>query len=100
MRSLSMKRPAMLVYSSQRPLASEAISIWTDLYSFRLLIGKILPSSIFDYVARQKLGSTHMTFFHLYGIARDDVDYLMDTFHGWREKEEKLCGEYRTKRVL
>jgi hypothetical protein len=24
----------------------------------------------------------------------------MDTFRVWREKEEKLCGEYRTKRVI
>jgi len=39
-------------------------------------------------------------YFHLYGIARDDVDYIMDTFRVWREKEEKLCGEYRTKRVI
>ena len=34
-------------------------------------------------------------YFHLYGIARDDVDYIMDTFRVWREKEVKLCGEYR-----
>ena len=39
-------------------------------------------------------------YFHLYGTARDDVDYIMDTFRVWREKEEKLCGEYRTKRVI
>jgi hypothetical protein len=39
-------------------------------------------------------------YFHLYGIARDDVDYIMDTFRVWREKEEKQCGEYRTKRVI
>jgi len=39
-------------------------------------------------------------YFHLYGIARDDVDYIMDTFRVWREKEEKLYHEYRTKRVI
>ncbi len=39
-------------------------------------------------------------YFHLYGIARDDVDFIMDTFRVWREKEVKLCGEYRTKRVI
>jgi hypothetical protein len=39
-------------------------------------------------------------YFHLYGIARDDVDYIMDTFRVWREKEEKQQGEYRTKRVI
>jgi hypothetical protein len=39
-------------------------------------------------------------YFHLYDIARDDVDYIMDTFRIWREKEEKQYGEYRTKRVI
>ncbi len=40
------------------------------------------------------------TYFHLYGIARDDVDYIMDTFRVWKEKEEKQQGEYRTKRMI
>jgi hypothetical protein len=39
-------------------------------------------------------------YFHLYGIERDDVDYIMDTFRVWKEKEEKQYGEYRTKRVI
>ncbi len=39
-------------------------------------------------------------YFHLYGIARDDVDYIMDAFRVWREKEEKQHGEYRTRRVI
>src|SRR5579885_3334464 len=39
-------------------------------------------------------------YFHLYGIGREDVDYIMDTFRVWREKEEKQCGEFRTKRVI
>lgn len=39
-------------------------------------------------------------YFHLYGIARDDVDYIMETFRVWREKEEKQYHEYRTKRVI
>ncbi len=39
-------------------------------------------------------------YFHLYGIGREDVDYIMDTFRVRKEKEEKQCGEYRTKRVI
>ena len=39
-------------------------------------------------------------YFHLYGIAREDVEYIMGTFRVWREKEEKQRGEYRTKRVI
>lgn len=40
------------------------------------------------------------TFFHLYGIVRDDVDYIMDTFPIVRKNDEKKHGEYRTKRVI
>ncbi|HEX8393641.1 MAG TPA: N-6 DNA methylase [Longimicrobium sp.] len=39
-------------------------------------------------------------FFHLYGIERDDVDYIMDTFPIVRRKDEAAHGEYRTKRVI
>jgi hypothetical protein len=39
-------------------------------------------------------------FFHLYGIERADVDYIMDTFPIVRRKDEAAHGEYRTKRVI
>lgn len=39
-------------------------------------------------------------FFHLYGIERDDVDYIMDTFPIVRRKDETAHGEYRTKRLI
>ncbi|WP_437533141.1 N-6 DNA methylase [Sorangium sp. So ce726] len=39
-------------------------------------------------------------FFHLYGLSRDDVDYVMDTFPIVRKNDEKAHGEYRTKRVI
>ena len=39
-------------------------------------------------------------FFHLYGISRDDTDYVMDTFPIVRKNDEKAHGEYRTKRVI
>lgn len=39
-------------------------------------------------------------FFHLYGLARDDVDYIMETFPIVRKNDEKAHGEYRTKRVI
>ena len=37
---------------------------------------------------------------HLYSIARDDVDYIMDTFPIVKRKDEAAHGEYRTKRVI
>jgi len=39
-------------------------------------------------------------YFHLYGITRDDVDYIMDTFPIVRRKDEAAHGEYRTKRTI
>lgn len=39
-------------------------------------------------------------YFHLYSIARNDVDYIMETFPILKRKDEKQYGEYRTKRVI
>lgn len=39
-------------------------------------------------------------FFHLYGIARDDVDYIMETFPIVKRKDVAAHGEYRTKRLI
>ena len=39
-------------------------------------------------------------YFHLYGIERDDVDYIMDTFPIVKRKDEKQYREYRTKQVI
>ncbi len=39
-------------------------------------------------------------FFHLYGLARSDTDYILDTFTIVRQSDEKAHGEYRTKRVI
>lgn len=39
-------------------------------------------------------------FFQLYGLSRDDTDYVMDTFPIVRKNDEKAHGEYRTKRLI
>ncbi len=39
-------------------------------------------------------------FFHLYGVERGDVAYIMDTFPIVRRKDEQEYGEYRTKRLI
>ncbi|WP_316755400.1 Eco57I restriction-modification methylase domain-containing protein [Streptomyces herbicida] len=38
--------------------------------------------------------------FHLYGIARDDVDYILDAFPIVRRKDEAKYGTYRTKELI
>lgn len=116
-----------------------------------LYLQAVWTSFAFDYVARQKLGSTTTNFFilmqlpvphtsvvegmpdrswfekrsetlnswrilgkvrarvrcevdaavfHLYGVARDDVDYIMETFPIVKRKDLAAHGEYRTKRMI
>lgn len=107
------------------------------------------PSCASDYVLRQKLGGTNLTYnyiqqlpmpspdrvvsvrsaiegpvdqlnsqrpdpaasaelragldalvFHLYGLGRDEVDYILETFPIVKRKDEKAFGEFRTKRLI
>jgi len=39
-------------------------------------------------------------FFHLYGLGRDDTDYIMDTFPIVRKNDEKAHNTYRTKDTI
>ncbi|MCL4441948.1 MAG: class I SAM-dependent DNA methyltransferase, partial [Firmicutes bacterium] len=39
-------------------------------------------------------------YFHLYGIAREDVDYIMETFPIVKLKDEEKYGSYRTKELI
>lgn len=39
-------------------------------------------------------------FFHLYGLSRDDTDYVMETFPIVKRQEEAALGEYRTKLLI
>jgi hypothetical protein len=39
-------------------------------------------------------------FFHLYGIGRDDADYILETFPIVKRHDEQEFGQYRTKRVI
>lgn len=39
-------------------------------------------------------------YFQLYGIGRDDVNYIMDAFPITRRKDEQHYGDFRTKRVI
>jgi hypothetical protein len=63
--------------------------------------GQVNPPFVWDderrFLLRAELDAA---FFHLYGIARDDADYIMDTFPIVRRKDEAARGEYRTKRVI
>ena len=45
-------------------------------------------------------GELDAAYFHLYGIERDDVDYIMETFPIARRHAEEQSGEFRAKRLI
>jgi hypothetical protein len=72
-----------------------------DLAPFARDVGHDGPPFLWDPARRFQLRcELDAAFFHLYGIARDDVDYILDTFPIVRKHDEKAHGEYRTKRVI
>jgi hypothetical protein len=48
----------------------------------------------------QILREIDAVFFHIYGISREDVEYILDSFPIVRRKDEGEYGEYRTERVI
>jgi len=118
------------------------------------LLQSLWSSFVFDYVARQKVGGTHMTYgyltqlatalpqtsppwrtgqpewftsrarflqtpqswttnirasvraeldaawFHIFGLGREDVDYIMESFPIVKRKDEAEFGSYRTKELI
>jgi hypothetical protein len=94
-------------------LPPTAYGVWADLIRDRVLeltytawdmepfardLGDDGPPFRWDserrFVLRAELDAA---FFHLYGIDRDDVDYIMETFPIVKRKDEKEHGTYRTK---
>jgi hypothetical protein len=39
-------------------------------------------------------------YFHLYGISRDDVEYILSTFSGTRRRDQVETGGYRTAELI
>lgn len=72
-----------------------------DLEGFAADLGYYGPPFQWDAARRVVLrAELDAAFFHLYGIERDDVDYIMDTFPIVKRKDEAAHGEYRTKRLI
>ena len=59
------------------------------------------PPFVWDEERRAQLrAQLDAIYFHLYGIERDDVDYIMETFPIVKRKDIERFGEYRTKRLI
>lgn len=72
-----------------------------DLAEFASDLGYDGPPFRFDEERRAVLrAELDACFFHLYGIERDDVEYIMGTFPIVCRHDEAAFGEYRTKRLV
>ncbi len=72
-----------------------------DLESFGRDVGYEGPPFRWDPVRRELLRcELDAAFFHLYGLSRDDTDYVMETFPIVKKNDEKQHHEYRTKRLI
>jgi hypothetical protein len=83
------------------PYVLELTYVARDLQPFAQDVGCDGPPFCWDEERRFLLRcELDAAFFHLYGIERDDVDYIMETFPIVKRKDEQRHGEYRTKRVI
>lgn len=83
------------------PRVAELVSTATDLVVVAEELEVTGAPFGWDPVRRSSLrAEIDATMFHLYGIERDDVDYIMDTFPIVKRKDEAAYGEYRTKRLI
>lgn len=72
-----------------------------DLEAFAHDVGYVGPPFRWDPQRRLLLRcELDAAFFHLYGLSRDDTDYVMETFPIVKRKDEAAHGDYRTKRVI
>lgn len=79
----------------------ELIYIDNDLTDFAISLGFNSAPFRWDPARRAVLrAELDAAFFHLYGITREDVDYIMETFPIVKRHDEGEHGEYRTKRMI
>ena len=49
---------------------------------------------------RHRMARLDAVFFHLYGVSKEDVAYILDTFPIVREDDLRAFGKYRTKDLI
>ncbi len=83
------------------PRVGELVYTATDMSGFATEYGLGSTPFSWDSVRREGLvAELDAAFFHLYGVERDDVDYIMETFPIVKRKDIAAHGEYRTKRLI
>jgi hypothetical protein len=89
------------LYAWIQPRVLELSYTAYDLASFATDLGDEGPPFRWDEERRFAMrAELDAAFFHLYGIERDDVDYIMDTFPIVKRKDEQRYGAFRTKELI
>ncbi|MFH1469578.1 MAG: hypothetical protein ABIO70_34655, partial [Pseudomonadota bacterium] len=84
-----------------RPRVLELTCTARDLAPFARDLGWDGPPFRWDAARRFLLrAELDAAFFHLYGLPRDDVDYVMETFPIVRSRDVKAHGTFRTKEAI
>ena len=72
-----------------------------DMAPFARDLGYEGPPFVWDEEDRRHLRARlDALYFHLYGLSREDADYVMDTFPIVRREDERRFGKYRTKEMV
>src|SRR5262249_2820770 len=104
-----------VAYESPTPWLGQAPADWIrqrvlelsftawDMEAFARGLGDANPPFRWDEERRTIIrAELDAAYFHLYGLKRDEVEYVMDSFDTLRRREEKPqnFGEFRTKRLI
>ncbi|MEU4438616.1 Eco57I restriction-modification methylase domain-containing protein [Micromonospora chalcea] len=72
-----------------------------DLTPYARDLGDEGPPFVWDPQRRELIrAELDAAYFQLYGLTRDEVDHVLDTFTVFRQREERTRGEYRMKRLI
>ncbi|PXY27887.1 Eco57I restriction-modification methylase domain-containing protein [Prauserella muralis] len=72
-----------------------------DMEPFARDLGDTGPPFVWDEERRAVIrAELDALFFHLYGVSREDADYILDTFPIVKRKDEAKYGTYRTKDLI
>lgn len=84
-----------------RPRVAELAGTSYDLAEFvDELVGEAAPFAFFGDRRNMIRAELDAAFMHLYGVDRDVVDHILDTFPVVKRKAEARHGEFRTKRLI
>ncbi|CAN7165278.1 SAM-dependent methyltransferase [Microbacterium foliorum] len=99
------------VFEADCPWAAQTLSAWLMPRAAELVMvsglgvafSERLGNTIYDWdVSRRGRIRAEIdgAFFHLFGFAQEEINYIMDSFPIVKRKDEAEFGEYRTKRLI